>query len=89
MTVNDGEVRVFYGNGDGTFDENPYFVSGVLHNAGTLLADVGHRRRQRSPPVTSTATPTPTSSRAPSTARTRSSSCSRNDGGGVVHRRRR
>lgn len=41
FAVNDGEVRVFYGNGDGTFVENPYFVSGVLHNAGSLLADVG------------------------------------------------
>jgi hypothetical protein len=39
--VSDGDVRVFYGNGDGTFLENPYFVSGVLHNAGTLLANVG------------------------------------------------
>jgi hypothetical protein len=39
--VNDGDVRVFYGNGDGTFQQNPYFVSGVLHNAGSLLADIG------------------------------------------------
>lgn len=41
VTVNDGDVRVFYGNGDGTFAENTYFVSGVRHNAGTLLADIG------------------------------------------------
>ena len=41
ITVNDGDVRVFYGNGDGTFVEATYFVSGVRHNAGTLLADVG------------------------------------------------
>ncbi|GAA3156714.1 hypothetical protein GCM10010531_05060 [Blastococcus jejuensis] len=40
-TVNDGDVRVWYGNGDGTFDETAYFVSGVRHNAGTLLADIG------------------------------------------------
>ncbi|MEX2210639.1 MAG: FG-GAP-like repeat-containing protein [Gaiellaceae bacterium] len=39
--VNDGDVRVFYGNGDGTLDQTPYLVSGVLHNAGTQLADVG------------------------------------------------
>jgi hypothetical protein len=39
--VVDGDVRVFLGNGDGTFVENEYFVSGVLHNAGTLLANVG------------------------------------------------
>jgi hypothetical protein len=41
VTVNDGEVRAFLGNGDGTFAESTYFVSGVRHNAGTLLADVG------------------------------------------------
>ena len=41
VTVNDGDVRVFFGNGDGTFDVNPYYVSGVLHNAGTLVDDVG------------------------------------------------
>ncbi len=40
-TVNDGEVRAFLGNGDGTFQENPYTISGVLHNAGTLLIDIG------------------------------------------------
>jgi len=39
--VNDGEVRAFLGNGDGTFVQNPYYVSGVLHNAGMLLADIG------------------------------------------------
>jgi hypothetical protein len=41
VTVNDGDVRVFYGNGNGTFEESTYFVSGVRHNAGTLLANVG------------------------------------------------
>ncbi len=41
FSVNDGEVRVFYGNGDGTCVENPYLVSGILHNAGSLLADLG------------------------------------------------
>lgn len=41
FAVNDGEVRAFLGNGDGTFQLNAYFVSGVLHNAGTLIADIG------------------------------------------------
>ena len=41
FVVNDGEVRVFYGNGDGTFLQNTYLVSGVLHNAGALIADIG------------------------------------------------
>ena len=41
VTVNDGDVRVFFGNGDGTFQENTYFVFGVRHNSGTLLADIG------------------------------------------------
>jgi hypothetical protein len=41
ITVNDGDVRVWLGNGNGTFQENQYFVSGVRHNAGTLLANVG------------------------------------------------
>jgi VCBS repeat protein len=41
VTVNDGDVRVFYGNGNGSFAENTYFVSGVRHNAGALLADIG------------------------------------------------
>ena len=41
VTVNDGDVRVFLGNGDGTFQENTYFVSGVRHNAGALVADIG------------------------------------------------
>jgi hypothetical protein len=41
FVVNDGEIRVFYGNGDGTFQQSPYSVSGVLHNAGSLIADVG------------------------------------------------
>ena len=40
-SVNDGEVRAFLGNGDGTFVLNSYYVSSVLHNAGTLLADIG------------------------------------------------
>lgn len=39
--VNDGDVRVFYGNGDGTFQVNAYLVSTVQHNAGTLIADIG------------------------------------------------
>ena len=39
--VVNGDVRVFLGNGDGTFVENAYYVSGVLHNEGTLLANVG------------------------------------------------
>jgi hypothetical protein len=41
ITVSDGDVRVWLGNGNGTFQENQYFVSGVRHNAGTLLANVG------------------------------------------------
>ena len=41
FSVTDGDVRVFYGNGDGTFQQNAYLVSGVLHNAGSLLANVG------------------------------------------------
>lgn len=41
ITVNDGDVRVFYGSGDGTFQETAYFVSGVRHNAGTLLGRIG------------------------------------------------
>lgn len=41
VTVNDGDVRVFYGNGTGAFAENTYFVSGVRHNAGQLLGNVG------------------------------------------------
>jgi hypothetical protein len=41
VTVEDGELRVLYGNGDGTFDETPYFISGVRHNAGSLIADLG------------------------------------------------
>ncbi|MEX2546868.1 MAG: FG-GAP-like repeat-containing protein [Chloroflexota bacterium] len=39
--VADGEVRAWLGNGNGTFQENAYFVSGVRHNKGLLLADVG------------------------------------------------
>jgi len=39
--TNDGEVRAFLGNGDGTFIQNSYSVSGVLHNSGTLLSDIG------------------------------------------------
>lgn len=39
--VNDGDVRVFYGNGDGTFQVNAYLVSTVQHNAGELIADIG------------------------------------------------
>jgi hypothetical protein len=41
ITVADGDVRVWYGNGNGTFQENQYFVSGVRHNGGQLLANVG------------------------------------------------
>lgn len=41
VKVNDGDVRVFYGNGDGTFQVNGYLVSGVQHNAGELIADIG------------------------------------------------
>ena len=41
ITVNDGDVRAFYGTGNGFFVEAPYFVNGVRHNAGALLADVG------------------------------------------------
>lgn len=40
-TVNDGDVRAWLGNGNGTFAETSYVVSGVRHNAGILLADVG------------------------------------------------
>ena len=41
VAVNDGDVRVWLGNGNGTFQESTYFVSGIRHNAGTLLADIG------------------------------------------------
>jgi VCBS repeat protein/FG-GAP repeat protein/thrombospondin type 3 repeat protein len=40
VTVNDGDVRVFYGNGNGTFAENTYFVGGVRHNGGTLISRI-------------------------------------------------
>lgn len=40
VRVNDGDVRAFLGNGDGTFAQNPYYVS-VLHNGGILLARAG------------------------------------------------
>ncbi|MDQ5858032.1 MAG: FG-GAP-like repeat-containing protein [Acidobacteriota bacterium] len=39
--VNDGDVRVLFGNGNGTFQISPYIRSGITFNAGTLLADVG------------------------------------------------
>ena len=39
--VADGDVRAWLGNGDGTFQLAAYFVSGVTHNRGVLLADVG------------------------------------------------
>ena len=39
--VNDGDVRVLIGNGNGTFQVTPYVRSGVSFNAGTLLADIG------------------------------------------------
>ena len=41
VTVNDGDVRAFLGDGAGGFAQNPYYVSGILHNAGTLLARPG------------------------------------------------
>lgn len=41
ITVSDGELRAFIGNGDGTFKQNSYYVSGIQHNAGVLLADIG------------------------------------------------
>jgi hypothetical protein len=41
VTVADGDVRAFLGNGDGTFQENTYFVSGVRHNAGVPVGNVG------------------------------------------------
>ena len=41
VSVNDGDVRAWLGNGDGTFQETTYFVSGVRHNAGVLIADIG------------------------------------------------
>ena len=41
ISVNDADVRVLYGNGNGTFQETTYFASGVRHNAGTLLGRVG------------------------------------------------
>jgi hypothetical protein len=43
VTVNvaDGDVRAFLGNGNGTFQETTYFVSGVRHNAGVVLSRVG------------------------------------------------
>lgn len=41
LTVNDGDVRAWLGNGDGTFAEQAYFVNGVRHNAGVHLADIG------------------------------------------------
>ncbi|MFO7696075.1 MAG: FG-GAP-like repeat-containing protein, partial [Anaerolineae bacterium] len=40
-SVQDGEVRAFLGEGDGTFAVNSYLISGVTHNAGALLADIG------------------------------------------------
>jgi hypothetical protein len=40
ITVNDGDVRSWLGNGNGTFAETAYFVSGVRHNAGVLLGRV-------------------------------------------------
>lgn len=39
--VFDGDVRVLFGNGDGTFAQDTYVRSGVTFNAGTLIADVG------------------------------------------------
>ncbi|MGH2754714.1 MAG: FG-GAP-like repeat-containing protein [Actinomycetota bacterium] len=40
VTVNDGDVRALLGNGDGTFQETPYFVGGTRHNAGVLIGRI-------------------------------------------------
>ncbi len=37
----DGDVRVWYGNGDGTFVETLTTINAVTYNAGALLADIG------------------------------------------------
>ena len=39
--VNDGDVRAYLGNGNGTFQQDVMYISGVLHNAGVLLAHPG------------------------------------------------
>jgi len=41
IRVNEGDVRVFLGNGDGTFVANTYVRSGVTFAAGTLMARIG------------------------------------------------
>ena len=41
LTVNPGDVRYLPGNGDGTFAETTYYVSGVRYAAGTFIARVG------------------------------------------------
>lgn len=41
VTVHDGDVRAFLGNGDGTFLESAYYVNASLYNAGVLLGDAG------------------------------------------------
>ena len=41
LTVNPGDVRVLYGNGDGTFQDDAYFVGGIRFAAGRLLGRIG------------------------------------------------
>lgn len=41
LTVSPGDVRVLYGNGNGTFQENAYFVSGTRFAAGQLIGRIG------------------------------------------------
>jgi len=41
VRVSEGDVRVFLGNGDGTFVANTYARSGVTFAAGTLMARIG------------------------------------------------
>ena len=40
VTINPGDVRVLYGNGNGTFQENAYFISTVRYAAGQLLGRI-------------------------------------------------
>jgi hypothetical protein len=41
VTVNPGDVRVLFGNGDGTFQEGIYFVSGLRFAGGQLVGRIG------------------------------------------------